>query len=147
MWIDIPGLSLNVGKVPRFISIHLGKELRAVQILFAQSESWTLSLPRVPFHFLGSSFRRDRSPLRSISTNLRECSVHAHVNALSCVTANATRTLPVPCRDRPCFAQNCEPGGTPGTFVKSPIEAHGGRLWATANVPQGAIFQFEMTAR
>ena len=26
------------------------------------------------------------------------------------------------------------------------IEAHGGKLWATPNVPQGAIFQFTLPA-
>jgi signal transduction histidine kinase len=27
-------------------------------------------------------------------------------------------------------------------ICRSIIEAHGGRLWVTANVPQGAIFHF-----
>jgi signal transduction histidine kinase len=27
---------------------------------------------------------------------------------------------------------------------RSIIEAHGGRLWAKANVPQGAVFQFTL---
>jgi ABC-type Fe3+/spermidine/putrescine transport system ATPase subunit len=27
------------------------------------------------------------------------------------------------------------------------IEAHGGRLWATANVPRGAVFQFTVPTR
>jgi K+-sensing histidine kinase KdpD len=27
---------------------------------------------------------------------------------------------------------------------RSIIEAHGGRLWASANVPRGAIFQFTL---
>jgi C4-dicarboxylate-specific signal transduction histidine kinase len=31
-------------------------------------------------------------------------------------------------------------------ICRSIIEAHGGRLWATANVPQGAIFQFTVPA-
>jgi C4-dicarboxylate-specific signal transduction histidine kinase len=31
------------------------------------------------------------------------------------------------------------------SICRSIIEAHGGRLWATANVPQGAIFQFTLT--
>jgi PAS domain S-box-containing protein len=30
------------------------------------------------------------------------------------------------------------------TISRSIIEAHGGRLWATANVPQGAVFQFTL---
>jgi len=30
------------------------------------------------------------------------------------------------------------------SICRSIIEAHGGRLWATANVPQGAIFQFTL---
>ena len=30
---------------------------------------------------------------------------------------------------------------------RSIIEAHGGRLWATANVPQGAVFQFTLPIR
>jgi len=32
------------------------------------------------------------------------------------------------------------------SICRSIIEAHGGRLWATANVPQGAIFQFTVPA-
>jgi signal transduction histidine kinase len=27
------------------------------------------------------------------------------------------------------------------------VEAHGGRLWATANAPRGAIFQFTVPSR
>jgi signal transduction histidine kinase len=27
---------------------------------------------------------------------------------------------------------------------RSIVEAHGGRLWATANVPRGAVFQFTL---
>jgi histidine kinase/DNA gyrase B/HSP90-like ATPase len=27
---------------------------------------------------------------------------------------------------------------------RSTVEAHGGRLWATANVPHGAVFQFTL---
>ncbi len=30
------------------------------------------------------------------------------------------------------------------SICRSIIEAHGGRLWATANVPQGAVFQFTL---
>jgi signal transduction histidine kinase len=32
------------------------------------------------------------------------------------------------------------------SICRSIIEAHGGRLWATANVPRGAIFQFTVPA-
>jgi C4-dicarboxylate-specific signal transduction histidine kinase len=32
------------------------------------------------------------------------------------------------------------------SICRSIIEAHGGRLWATANVPRGAIFQFTLPA-
>jgi signal transduction histidine kinase len=30
---------------------------------------------------------------------------------------------------------------------RSIIEAHGGRLWASANTPQGAVFQFTLPIR
>jgi signal transduction histidine kinase len=30
------------------------------------------------------------------------------------------------------------------SICRSIIEAHGGRLWATTNVPQGALFQFTL---
>ena len=33
------------------------------------------------------------------------------------------------------------------SICRSIIEAHGGRLWATANIPRGAIFQFILPAR
>ena len=29
-------------------------------------------------------------------------------------------------------------------ICRSIIEAHGGRIWATANVPRGAVFQFTL---
>jgi signal transduction histidine kinase len=32
------------------------------------------------------------------------------------------------------------------SICRSIIEAHGGRIWATANVPQGAVFQFTLPA-
>ena len=32
------------------------------------------------------------------------------------------------------------------SICRSIIEAHGGRLWASANVPRGAIFQFTVSA-
>jgi signal transduction histidine kinase len=32
------------------------------------------------------------------------------------------------------------------SISRSIIEAHGGRLWASANVPRGAIFQFTVPA-
>jgi signal transduction histidine kinase len=32
------------------------------------------------------------------------------------------------------------------SICRSIIEAHGGRLWATANVPQGAVFQFTLSS-
>ena len=32
------------------------------------------------------------------------------------------------------------------SICRSIIEAHGGRLWATANVPQGTVFQFTVPA-
>jgi signal transduction histidine kinase len=32
------------------------------------------------------------------------------------------------------------------SICRSIIEAHEGRLWATENVPQGAIFQFTLPA-
>jgi signal transduction histidine kinase len=31
-------------------------------------------------------------------------------------------------------------------ICRSIIEAHGGRLWASANVPRGAVFQFTVPA-
>ena len=33
------------------------------------------------------------------------------------------------------------------TISRSIIEAHGGRLWAMANAPQGAVFQFTLPLR
>jgi signal transduction histidine kinase len=33
------------------------------------------------------------------------------------------------------------------SICRSIVETHGGRLWATANVPRGAIFEFIVPAR
>ena len=33
------------------------------------------------------------------------------------------------------------------SICRSIIEAHGGRLWASANPPRGAVFQFTLPAR
>jgi signal transduction histidine kinase len=33
------------------------------------------------------------------------------------------------------------------SICRSTIEAHGGRLWAKANVPRGAIFEFSLPAQ
>jgi signal transduction histidine kinase len=33
------------------------------------------------------------------------------------------------------------------SICRSIIEAHGGQMWAAANVPQGAVFQFTIPAR
>jgi signal transduction histidine kinase len=32
------------------------------------------------------------------------------------------------------------------SICRSIIEAHGGRLWASANLPRGAVFQFTVPA-
>jgi signal transduction histidine kinase len=64
--------------------------------------------------------------------------------------------------------RDCGPGLTPESFdhlfhafhttkpdgtgmglsiCRSIVEAHGGRIWATANAPRGAVFQFTLPAR
>src|SRR3546814_6364034 len=44
----------------------------------------------------------------------------------------------------PFFTTKSDGMGMGLMFCRSILEAHGGRLWATANVPQGTILQFTL---
>ena len=60
-----------------------------------------------------------------------------------------TRTAPIAEAERRERAfYTTKPGGLGMglSICRSIIEAHRGRLWATANVPQGAVFQFTVPA-
>jgi signal transduction histidine kinase len=46
----------------------------------------------------------------------------------------------------PFFSTKSDGMGMGLMFCQAVIEAHGGRLWATDNVPQGAVFQFVLPA-
>jgi signal transduction histidine kinase len=48
---------------------------------------------------------------------------------------------------RPFFTTKPQGTGLGLSVSRKIIESHGGRLWASANVPRGAVFQFTVPAR
>jgi signal transduction histidine kinase len=69
---------------------------------------------------------------------------HAGVHVLVSVGDSGTG-LDLESKDRifePFFTTKSDGMGMGLMFCRSIVEAHGGRLWATANTPRGAVFQF-----
>jgi signal transduction histidine kinase len=86
--------------------------------------------------------------MSGVSERTRELLISTGQDASNCVLVTVRDLAPglIPdARDRLCDAfYTTKPGGTGMglSICRSIIEAHGGQLWATANVPEGAAFQF-----
>ena len=62
-------------------------------------------------------------------------------------TGTGIDTEDVPRVFNPLFTTKSGGMGMGLSICRSIIKAHGGQMWAAANVPQGAVFQFTIPAR
>jgi signal transduction histidine kinase len=82
---------------------------------------------------------------RDLLINTEATNDGAHVGVRD--TGPGLRPESLPRLFEPFYTTKTDGMGMGLSICRSIIEAHGGRLWATRNTPQGAFFQFTIPAR
>ena len=91
--------------------------------------------------------------MSGIGEGSRELQISAEIDASNCVLVavrDSGTGLDPSSLERlfhPFYTTKSNGMGMGLSICRSIIEAHGGRVWATANVPQGAAFQFTLPLR